>query len=248
MDLNAWTQSGRDVVRMRRLGIGYAVGAVCLAGLFTFFALTARGEGSDEGEDAIDVELAQLPEEEKQNEPEPEPEPEPEQVSADPGQRAGPRAMAVPTAIPEDKPKEADAGSGTGSDPYQDAKRYGDGSTGKTRVGPPKRLAPPPELPKPRTDKPVRLTKDMTPPSPLAQGAPGYPKDAKANGVEGTVIVMYVVTESGDVTGVRAVRGPEELRAVCEAAVRNWRFKPAMLDGRPVSVKRTARFPFRIRT
>ena len=77
---------------------------------------------------------------------------------------------------------------------------------------------------------------------------PSYPSAAKSAGIEGTVIVAYVVTESGAVSSVKAVRGPAELRGVCEAAVRGWKFKPAMLDGRPVSVRRIARFPFHIKT
>ncbi len=77
---------------------------------------------------------------------------------------------------------------------------------------------------------------------------PGYPPDAKAQGIEGTVIIKYVVTVSGAVSNVRVIRGPAALRAVCVAAVRSWRFKPAQLDGRPVSVSRIARFPFRIKT
>jgi protein TonB len=61
-------------------------------------------------------------------------------------------------------------------------------------------------------------------------------------------VVSYVVTESGAVAAVKAVRGPAELRAACVAAVQSWRFKPAMLDGQPVAVRRVAQFPFRIKT
>jgi TonB family protein len=82
----------------------------------------------------------------------------------------------------------------------------------------------------------------------MAMPRPSYPAAAKAEGIEGTVIIKYVVTESGQVTNVRVVRGPQALRAVCVAAVKRWRFKPAKLEGRPVAVHRVARFPFRIRT
>ena len=105
-------------------------------------------------------------------------------------------------------------------------------------------LPPPP----PRKKKAIRVTEDVTPPVALSQGMPAYPAAARTAGVEGTVIVTYVVTEAGEVTAVKAVRGPPELMAVCEAAVRSWRFKPAVLDGTPVAVRRTARFPFRIKT
>jgi protein TonB len=168
--------------------------------------------------------------------------------------RPGPKALETPTEVPDDKPDEVDADAnslgGSGADPYADAKRYGDGSTGRVssapKAAPPPPPAPPP--PKPVRREVQRLTRDMTPPSPLAQSAPSYPSDAKDSGVEGTVIVRYVIQQDGSVSNVRAVRGPAELRAVCVAAVQRWRFKPAMLDGRAVAVSRTASFPFRIKT
>ena len=100
----------------------------------------------------------------------------------------------------------------------------------------------------PKPTGPIRVTENVTPPVSLSQPAPAYPAAAKAAGVEGTVIVKYAVGADGSVTVAKAVRGPQELRAACEAAVKSWRFKPAMLDGAAVSVWRIARFPFRIKT
>lgn len=162
--------------------------------------------------------------------------------------------METPTEIPDDAPEETEAtdGASSGGDPYEDG--GGDGvGVGTGRPGPSPAPAPKPKpkakpKPKPKPNKPIRVTEDVTPPVPINQGMPAYPSAAKAAGVEGTVIVTYVVTESGAVSGVVAVRGPAELRGVCEAAVRGWRFQPAQLDGRPVSVRRIARFPFRIKT
>ena len=78
---------------------------------------------------------------------------------------------------------------------------------------------------------------------------PEYPADAKAAGLEGTVVVRYVVNEAGDVTEVRAMKGPPELHAVCVAAVKAMRFKPALdADGKPVVVVRYMKFPFKLRT
>ena len=77
---------------------------------------------------------------------------------------------------------------------------------------------------------------------------PPYPESARNAGVEGTVVIKYVVTETGAVTSVQALKGPPELASVCIATVSSWRFKPAIANGAPVSVVRQARFPFRIRT
>jgi len=81
-----------------------------------------------------------------------------------------------------------------------------------------------------------------------ANARPAYPSDAKAAGIEGTVILKYIVTERGTVANVRVLRGPESLRNACIAAVRRWRFEPALKNGRPVPVYRMARIPFHIRT
>ena len=107
---------------------------------------------------------------------------------------------------------------------------------------------PPPVLPK--VIKPVPVSEGMTPPEAIVKLVkPEYPADAKAAGLEGTVVVRYVVNEQGEVTDVRAMKGPTELYAVCVAAVKAMRFKPALdADGKPVMVVRYMKFPFKLRT
>ena len=248
MDLTGWTEKGVDRTRLRRLGFGYLVGAGCLAAAVTFAAATAASR--QEPDEIIDVELASLPMEEEP-EPEPAPEPEPEPVATP---SPGPRLpqLTTPTEVPDDAPAEkdpSDSADGAG-DPYADG--AGDGRAGlggPAAPPPPPPPPPPPTKPKPKPKaKVVRVTEDVTPPVPIAQSMPSYPSGAKAAGVEGTVVVKYVVTASGAVASVRAVRGPAELRATCEAVVRGWRFAPAILDGQPVAVSRIAQFPFRIKT
>jgi TonB family protein len=97
-------------------------------------------------------------------------------------------------------------------------------------------------------DEPIRVTEDVTPPKAISMQAPSYPAEAKAAGIEGIVVIQYVVTETGEVKDVEAERGPPELVDVCIAAVKSWRFSPAIKDGEPVAVHRMARFPFRIKT
>ena len=65
----------------------------------------------------------------------------------------------------------------------------------------------------PKKKGPIRVTENVTPPNPLSQAMPSYPADAKAQGIQGLVIVRYIVSETGQVTRAQAVRGPAELRA-----------------------------------
>jgi TonB family protein len=110
---------------------------------------------------------------------------------------------------------------------------------------------PPPPAPvvreKPAVKKPIRLTEDMAKPVQLVTKTPEYPPAAKSAGIEGVVIVRYVIAEDGSVRDVRALKGPPELQDTCVTAVKTWRFQPILVDGAPVAVVRMARFPFRIR-
>jgi protein TonB len=258
MDLNVWADERVDATRLKRLGVGYVLALGVLAAAIAALANAAAPPSPEE--EALDVELVAAPEPEPEPEPEneppppPEPEPEPEPMAAaqdEPEVYPGPDPLSAPTAIPTEAPKEGKGNNGrsSGDDPF-DRPGSGGGGGPRRRGGdkPQKSAEKAGPKGKPRANKPLRLTKDMTPPVPVSQPGPGYPSSAKDAGIEGTVVVQFVVTENGGVSNVRAVRGPSELRGVCEAAVRGWRFKPALLDGRPVTVSRTAQFPFRLRS
>jgi protein TonB len=95
---------------------------------------------------------------------------------------------------------------------------------------------------------PVQLPENATPPVALSNAQPAYPAEARSAGVEATVVVKFVVTESGEVTQVTVVRGHPLFDAAVVAAVRSWRYRPALVEGRPTAVYRVARIPFRLRT
>ncbi len=67
---------------------------------------------------------------------------------------------------------------------------------------------------------------------------PVYPPAAKAQGIEGEVVVRYGVTVDGRVINARVDRA-EPAGVFEEAAlkaVRSWRYNPAIRDGKPVAV------------
>ncbi|HYU41258.1 MAG TPA: M56 family metallopeptidase [Vicinamibacteria bacterium] len=61
---------------------------------------------------------------------------------------------------------------------------------------------------------------------------PAYPADAKKSGIEGRVVLDVLITAAGDVTDVKVVKGPEELREAAAAAVRQWKYAPGDVDTR----------------
>ncbi|HEX6767446.1 MAG TPA: TonB family protein, partial [Polyangiaceae bacterium] len=112
-------------------------------------------------------------------------------------------------------------------------------------------VAPPPPVvrEKPAVKKPIRLTEDMPKPVQLVGSGtqPEWDPAAKAAGIEGVVIVRYVISEEGSVRDVKALKGPPELQPACIALVKTYRFSPIIVDGSPTAVVRMARFSFRIR-
>jgi len=74
-------------------------------------------------------------------------------------------------------------------------------------------------------ERPVRLRAPV----------PRYTEAARANNIQGTVILRALVSADGDVQQVRVVRGlPDGLTEQAIAATREAKFKPAMKDGKPV--------------
>ncbi|MGN6512928.1 MAG: energy transducer TonB, partial [Lysobacteraceae bacterium] len=67
--------------------------------------------------------------------------------------------------------------------------------------------------------------------------APAYPRDALRDGIEGSVLLKVLVDVDGRPLDVQVARssGNRSLdRAAREQVLRQWRFRPAMRDGRAV--------------
>lgn len=73
---------------------------------------------------------------------------------------------------------------------------------------------------------------------PICQIAPTYSHDLRASGVEGEVVVGFTITATGDVVNPVVVSSTDRLlENPTLAAIRKWKFTPAMKDGVAVSVK-----------
>ena len=67
-----------------------------------------------------------------------------------------------------------------------------------------------------------------------------FTASARAEGIEGKLILSLVIGGDGTVTEVKVVKSvAPELDAAAEAAVKQWRFKPAMACGKPLVGKFT---------
>lgn len=74
--------------------------------------------------------------------------------------------------------------------------------------------------------------------------APVYPAEAKSAGITGKVEVQVTISKQGQVIEAIAISGPELLREAAEQADKQWIFKPAKADRRPVKVQGILAFNF----
>jgi TonB family protein len=74
---------------------------------------------------------------------------------------------------------------------------------------------------------------------------PEYPAIAKAQHISGKVEIDALIDASGNVASVKVQSGPALLHRAALEAVKQWKYKPAMLDGEPTSMHLIVTVEFR---
>lgn len=91
---------------------------------------------------------------------------------------------------------------------------------------------PPPAQPAPPRG-PIRIGGQLKEPTLIHRVEPEYPLLALARELEGVVILEAIVDEEGRVESVKVLRSPGVFEQAALAAVRQWRYSPVLLNGRP---------------
>jgi TonB family protein len=104
-------------------------------------------------------------------------------------------------------------------------------------------FAPPPVLAVPAPPTPTGIVKQG---QLIHRVDPSYPEIAKDQHAEGTVRLNVTVGPDGIVRGVALLGGPRLLVDAAERAVRQWRYAPTLLDGKPVEFQREVDLTFRL--
>jgi periplasmic protein TonB len=78
----------------------------------------------------------------------------------------------------------------------------------------------------------------------LSGADPVYPAIARAVRVQGVVVLAAIIAKDGTIENLHVVSGPGLLTAAALDAVRGWRYRPYLLNGRPVEVETTVRVVF----
>jgi len=76
---------------------------------------------------------------------------------------------------------------------------------------------------------------------------PKYPERARKEGVEGWVWLHTVINESGAVEELTVISGHPWLAEAAIEAVRQWRYRPTLLNGRPVKVETVVKVMFTLK-
>jgi len=253
MHLETWNAGEADPERAKRLALGVAAGLLLFAAIGLAAArLSGAIAPPPPEEEVVEVKLATQVPEAPPVAPAPAPPPPAAEAPAPRPTAPGRPALVAPTAVPSEAPAEADPSQAKASDDDT----YGEpggapggvpggvpGGTGTAAVAAP--APPPPPPPPPQPKGPIHLPENATPPVAISNSLPPIPEAARSAGIEATVVVRFVVTETGEVTNVTIVRGHPLFNDVVLATVKTWRYRPAIHEGRPVSTFKTVRIPFK---
>ncbi|MGZ5445075.1 MAG: energy transducer TonB [Thermoanaerobaculia bacterium] len=81
---------------------------------------------------------------------------------------------------------------------------------------------------------PLRIRKPENAPRVVRRVEPYYPESARRANVTGLVKFDVLITAEGKVGGARHIHGPKILADAAAAAIRQWDYEPAVVDGKPV--------------
>jgi protein TonB len=89
----------------------------------------------------------------------------------------------------------------------------------------------------PQFSEPVRLSEEAARAMLVHSVDPVYPRAAAAQNLHGPVVLQAMIGRDGSVQDLKMVRGYFVLGRAAVAAVKQWRFQPYMLNGRPAEMQ-----------
>jgi protein TonB len=96
---------------------------------------------------------------------------------------------------------------------------------------------PPKEVPKPVTPQRIRVGGNVQAANIARMVKPAYPPLAKQARIQGTVRFNAIIAKDGSIQNLQVVSGHPLLIPAATDAVRQWQYKPTLLNGEPVEVQ-----------
>jgi len=112
--------------------------------------------------------------------------------------------------------------------------------------------APPPDLVSGSTKNVTPMLQTLNISQGVSQGllykkvAPTYPPNAIRMRVEGAVELLATISKSGDITKVKVLSGDQLLTKAASDAVKQWKYKPYLLNGEPVEIQTQVTVNFKL--
>jgi protein TonB len=101
--------------------------------------------------------------------------------------------------------------------------------------------APPPKV---ATPQKLRISSGVADGNKIHEVQPTYPQMARIAHIQGDVILQATISKTGAIENLRGVQGHPILIQAAMDAVKQWKYKPYILNGEPVEVETTIKVQF----
>jgi protein TonB len=80
----------------------------------------------------------------------------------------------------------------------------------------------------------------------LKRVQPKYPASALEMRIEGSVDLLATIGKSGNISGLKILKGDAQLARAAADAVKQWKYKPYLLNGEPVEIQTQITVDFKL--
>jgi protein TonB len=92
----------------------------------------------------------------------------------------------------------------------------------------------------------IRISQGVTKGLLIQKIQPQYPVLAKAARVQGDVVLSAIISKEGNIENLQLVSGHPMLVPAAIETVKQWRYRPYLLNGQPVEVETTITVTFEL--
>ncbi|MFZ0796938.1 MAG: energy transducer TonB [Terriglobales bacterium] len=103
-----------------------------------------------------------------------------------------------------------------------------------------------PKLATPVTPKRIRVSQGVTEGRLIHKVEPPYPKLAQSARIQGQVLLTAIISKTGEIENLVLISGHPLLAPAAIEAVKQWRYRPFLLNGEPVEVETTITVNFEL--
>ncbi len=90
----------------------------------------------------------------------------------------------------------------------------------------------------------VRVSADVAQKLVAKSVPPHYPKEAREQDIQGSVLMNVIITKDGDVAKCDLASGHPALAQAAIDAVKRWKYRPYLLNGEPVEIETQVKVNF----